>query len=321
MTPEPARHNASDEDSNVYATLENLLRCRLIAKDLKLSKQRKILSLQTGMHSSTFRGRGIDFAEVRAYQAGDDIRTIDWRVTARTGRPHTKLYTEERERPALVIVDQSQSMFFGSHVAFKSVVAARAAALLAWSALARGDRIGAIVFADTQHREIRPRRSHHTVLQLTETLLEYNHALNLKNTPKPSYTLADSLQQARRILKPGSELFIISDFADFDESSRSHLYQLSKHNDVVSVLIYDRLEEQLPPPGAYTISDGAQRVQVDLHDKQARATYAQIFGGKIKLLQSRLDQLKIPLVKLRTDQDLLTSLMSGLGIREPLNKL
>ncbi|MCB1662559.1 MAG: DUF58 domain-containing protein [Pseudomonadales bacterium] len=320
MTPEAALHNASDEDSNVYATLENLLRCRLMARDLKLSKQRKILSLQAGMHSSTFRGRGIDFAEVRAYQAGDDIRTIDWRVTARTGRPHTKLYTEERERPALVIVDQSQSMFFGSHVAFKSVVAARAAALLAWSALARGDRIGGIVFADAQHRDIRPRRSYHTVLQLTETLLEYNHALNLKNTPKVSYTLADSLQQARRILKPGSELFVISDFADFDEPSRSHLYQLSKHNDVVCVLIYDRLEEQLPPPGTYAISDGAQRAQINLHDEQVRATYAQIFGGKINLLQSRLDQLKIPLVKLRTDQDLLTGLMSGLGIREPLNK-
>ena len=320
MTPEAALHNASDEDSNDYATLENLLRCRLMARDLKLSKQRKILSLQAGMHSSTFRGRGIDFAEVRAYQAGDDIRTIDWRVTARTGRPHTKLYTEERERPALVIVDQSQSMFFGSHVAFKSVVAARAAALLAWSALARGDRIGGIVFADAQHRDIRPRRSYHTVLQLTETLLEYNHALNLKNTPKVSYTLADSLQQARRILKPGSELFVISDFADFDEPSRSHLYQLSKHNDVVCVLIYDRLEEQLPPPGTYAISDGAQRAQINLHDEQVRATYAQIFGGKINLLQSRLDQLKIPLVKLRTDQDLLTGLMSGLGIREPLNK-
>ena len=320
MTPEAALHNASDEDSNVYATLENLLRCRLMARDLKLSKQRKILSLQAGMHSSTFRGRGIDFAEVRAYQAGDDIRTIDWRVTARTGRPHTKLYTEERERPALVIVDQSQSMFFGSHVAFKSVVAARAAALLAWSALARGDRIGGIVFADAQHRDIRPRRSYHTVLQLTETLLEYNHALNLKNTPKVSYTLADSLQQARRILKPGSELFVISDFADFDEPSRSHLYQLSKHNDVVCVLIYDRLEEQLPPPGTYAISDGAQRAQINLHDEQVRATYAQIFGGKINLLQSRLDQLKIPLVKLRTDQDLLTGLMSGLGIRESLNK-
>ena len=85
-------------------------------------------------------------------------------------------------------------------------------------------------------------------------------------------------------------------------------------------MIYDRLEEQLPPPGTYAISDGAQRAQINLHDEQVRATYAQIFGGKINLLQSRLDQLKIPLVKLRTDQDLLTGLMSGLGIREPLNK-
>ncbi|MCF7980406.1 MAG: DUF58 domain-containing protein [Pseudomonadales bacterium] len=315
MTSAQVLQNTSDEASQVYVTLENLLRCRLLAKDLKLSKQRKVLSLQAGLHSSKFRGRGIDFAEVRAYQAGDDIRTIDWRVTARTGRPHTKLYTEERERPALVIVDQSQSMFFGSHVAFKSVIAAQAASLLAWSALARGDRIGGIVFSDDQHRDIRPRRSHHTALQLTETLLNYNHALNVENNPTVSFTLADGLQQARRILKPGSELFVLSDFEDFDESSKRHLYQLSQHNDVVCILIYDRLEEELPPPGAYAISDGIQRTRINLFDGQVRDAYSQIFKQKIHQLQTGLDQLKIPLIKLRTDRDLLANLMSGLGIR------
>lgn len=306
-----------EKDQGVYVTLEELLRCRLLAKDLKLSKQRKILSLQAGLHSSKFRGRGIDFAEVRAYQAGDDIRTIDWRVTARTGRPHTKLYTEERERPALVVVDQSQSMFFGSLVNFKSAIAARAAALLSWSALARGDRIGAIIFSDEQQRDIRPRRSHHSVLQITETLLEYNQALHAAYRPQHRFSLADALQQARSITKPGSELFIISDFQGFDEDSKRNMFQLSRHNDIVCIFVYDWLEGNLPPPGYYSISDGDQRARINLFDQKLRDGYQDGFIQRVEQLQTSLDQLKIPLVKLRTDNDLLTTLMSGLGIRNP----
>lgn len=313
----PAKEMETARDAGVYASLQDLLRCRLLAKDLKLAEQRKILSLQSGLHNSKFRGRGIDFAEVRAYQAGDDIRTIDWRVTARTGRPHTKLYTEERERPALVIVDQSQSMFFGSKVAFKSTVAAQAAALLSWSALARGDRIGGIIFSDDQQQDIRPRRSHHTVLQLIEKILEYNHALSAQNIPAGRVTLSSSLKHARRTLKPGSELFIISDFQDFDETSQRHLYQLSQHNDIVCILVYDALEMELPPPGQYAITNGADRTQVDLVSKRLRESYRYAFRRQIEQLQNKLDQLKIPLLKLRTQDDVLRTLMTGLGIRRP----
>ena len=307
--------NTTALTGGAYSTLEQLLHCRLLAKDLNLSKQRKILSLQAGLHASKFRGRGIDFAEVRAYQPGDDIRTIDWRVTARTGRPHTKLYAEERERPTLVIADQSQSMFFGSRVAFKSVTAARAAALLSWSALARGDRVGAIVFSDHGQKDIRPRRSHHSVLQITETLLEYNRALDARQRPQGAFTLADSLQQARRILKPGSELFVISDFQDFNETSRRHLFQLSRHNDIVCLLIYDRLEAQLPPPDVYAISNGVERTQVNLFDPKLRERFLKSSKARFDELQNALDQLKIPLLKLRTDSDLLPALTAGLGIR------
>ncbi len=308
--------SVTQSGAGVYVTLEELLHCRLLARDLKLSKQRKILSHQSGLHSSKFRGRGIDFAEVRAYQAGDDIRSIDWRVTARTGKPHTKLYTEERERPAMVIADQSQSMFFGSQVAFKSVIAAQAAALLAWSALARGDRIGGIVFSDEQQKDIRPKRSHHSVLQLTETLLQYNHALNRSNDSQPTFTLCDALQQARRIVKPGSELFIISDFQDFDENCQRHLFQLSRHNEIVCVCIYDRLEMELPPPGYYAISDGIKRTKVNLFDTNLREEYHAAFRLRSEQLQIEMDQLKIPLLKLRTDQNLLSTLTLGLGIRK-----
>ena len=312
------------ETSGVYASLQNLLHMRLLAKELNLSKQRKILSSQTGTHASKFRGRGIDFSEVRAYQSGDDIRSIDWRVTARTGKPHTKLYSEERERPTLIILDQTQSMFFGSQTAFKSVLAAQAAALLSWAVLNRGDRIGGIVFSDIELNETRPRRSHHSVLQFIENILTFNHRLNKNNSPSTQTTegsasgknrLAESLLHARRTTKPGSELFIISDFLEFDEACRQHLFQLSRHNDLVCIWTYDYLETELPQTGIYNVSNGQQTTTLDLFDKNIRERYQIAFKERIDLLQTQLEQMKIPLLKMATNQPPLETLQRGLGIR------
>jgi len=304
-------------DDSAYVSLTSLLRCRLFAKDLNLSAQRKILSQQAGLHVSKFRGRGVDFSEVRAYQQGDDIRSIDWRVTARTGKAHTKLYAEERERPALVILDQSDSMFFGSRVAFKSVIAAKTAALLAWATLQRGDRSGGIIFSDEGLRDIKPRRSRHAVLEFLEQIINFNHSLNRGALKQHSQTnsLTDSLQHARRITKPGSELFIISDFQSFDGSAQRHLFQLAQHNDVVCVMIQDPMEAELPLPGLYNISNGQQRSQVDLGDKTLRTQYQQAYQQHIDDLQSQLDQLKIPLLKISTEQEPLQALQRGLGIK------
>ena len=117
-----------------------------------------------GLHHSKLRGRGVDFDQVRAYQAGDDVRTIDWRVTARTQEPHTKLFHEERERPVFVVIEQSSRLFFGSALCLKSVLAAQAAALFGWAALNHNDRIGGLVFSDQEHHEIKPRRSKQSLL-------------------------------------------------------------------------------------------------------------------------------------------------------------
>jgi len=316
MTATTQATHRSEADGSAYVSLASLLRCRLLAKDLNLSRQRKILSQQSGLHVSKFRGRGIDFSEVRAYQQGDDIRSIDWRVTARTGKAHTKLYAEERERPALVILDQSDSMFFGSRVAFKSVVAAQAAALLAWATLQRGDRSGGILFSDNELRDIKPRRSRHAVLEFLEQIISFNHSLN-RNVLKEhdhSNSLSDSLQHARRITKPGSELFIISDFQSFDSAAQRHLFQLAQHNDVVCVMIQDPMEAELPVPGLYNISDGQHRAQVDLGDQTLRSNYQQAYQQHIAKLQRQFDQLKIPLLQISTYDDPMRALQRGLGL-------
>ncbi len=304
-----------------YASLKGLLQCRLLANQLNLSQKYKNFSLQSGPISSKFKGRGVGFSEVRAYQAGDDVRSIDWRVTARTRKTHTKLYIEERERPAIIIADQSQSMFFGSQICFKSVLCAYTATLLAWSILARGDRIGGIVFADAEHMNIRPRRSHHTALKFIETLLLFNKKLNANNNnQQQSFNLSKSLEQARRIIKPGSEIFIVSDFNQFDETAEKHLFQLAKHNDIVSIMIYDHLEEELPPPGNYAISDGNNTYHAELYNQTLQHTWHKLFQAKQDKLHSYFNRLKIPFIKIRTDQNLLSCIQSGLGITTPNRK-
>jgi uncharacterized protein (DUF58 family) len=160
-----------------YTSVRQLTQLRYAAREIDLIAMSKAINPLSGLLSSNFRGRGIDFAEVRVYQPGDDVRTIDWRVTARTQKPHTKLFQEEKERPVFLVVDQSESMFFGSRITFKSVIAAQAAALMAWTALEGGDRVGGLVFSNTGHREVRPRRTKHSVLRLLQEVNQFNQRL------------------------------------------------------------------------------------------------------------------------------------------------
>lgn len=160
--------------SGAKTNLKQLIDLRYRAGELNLFARHKAQSQLAGNVKTSFRGRGIDFEEIRHYQPGDDIRSIDWRVTARTGEAHTKLYQEERERPVLVVTDQRPSMIFGTQCCFKSVQAAEVASLLCWAALGQNDRVGGLVFNGQQHQEIRPARSKSSVLQLLSAIHKYN---------------------------------------------------------------------------------------------------------------------------------------------------
>ncbi|MBE9538103.1 MAG: DUF58 domain-containing protein, partial [Proteobacteria bacterium] len=222
--------------AGAYVSLADLIALRFPAGQLCLARKKRALSTLAGPNKSNFRGRGIDFEEVRRYQPGDDIRTIDWRVTARSGNAHTKLFQEERERPVLIVVDQRHGMFFGSGHCFKSVLAAHLASLLAWGALDNGDRIGGLVFNGADHREIRPRRSRKTALALLSHIDSYNHALPLAPelpTPSGESSFAGMVHNLRRIAKPGSAIFLISDFHGAnDERAQEYLFQLAQHTEI-----------------------------------------------------------------------------------------
>lgn len=301
---------ALHEYRGAYTDLRDLIRLRYAAREITDLADNKTSNPLAGLLTSNFRGRGIDFAEVRVYQPGDDVRTIDWRVTARTQVAHTKLFQEEKERPVLILVDQSASMYFGSQITFKSVLAARTASLIAWAALERGDRVGGIVFSEQGHREVRPRRNKHAVLRLMNEIHDFNHALNRETTlteGSGSY-FNNALAEVRRVTKHGSVVFIISDFSSYSEASRIHLQPLAQSSDVIGIHISDPLEQHLPTPDVYSITNGRDRSRINTGNRKHREAYEQGFQQQLSAIQEEFMRVKSPLLMLNTAQSIVDGL-------------
>lgn len=300
-------HQALYQVKGAVIGLQDLLLQRYAARTLEYVSHKRSVAGISGLHMSKIRGRGIDFEEFRPYQPGDDIRTIDWRVTARIGKPFTKVFREERERPVLIAVDQSSSMFFGSHTAFKSVIAAQAAAIFCWLAIDNGDRVGGLVYADDEFALVRPKRSRRSALHLLNQIQLANadlaqRAMSARPKNPEAGSLANALGRIRRITKPGSTLYIISDFSTINEAGYQYLYQMSLHNNVVCCFVHDALEEDLPLPGYYNITDGQEKGTLNTFSKKIRENYQSLFQQRLDTLQAELNKLNIPLLTLRTDQ-------------------
>ncbi len=314
QTPISKTASKLDAGGGAYSDLTQLIALRHLSANLKLTLQRRALSAMSGPNRTHFRGRGIDFDEVRLYQAGDDIRSIDWRVTARTGKTHTKLFREERERPTLLIVDQRTPMFFGSRSCFKSVLAAQLSALLAWAALNNGDRVGGLVFNEQQHQEIRPKRNRNSVLQLLSMVDQFNHQLNKEKLARgTTQNLSDITADLMRIAKPGSAVFFISDLSGFDEETEKLFYRISRHNDVSCFFTYDELESQLPTAGHYNFSDGNQRFRLFTGNQSLRQHYHQSFVDRLATLQEKLGRLGIAMIPAPTHKPPLELLQHYFG--------
>ncbi len=240
--------------------LDELIRLRAAARGVELGARRRTLSAQAGGYLSAYRGRGMEFDEVRAYQATDDARTIDWRVTARRGRPHTKLFREERERPVLLLVDLHPGMYFGSRRQFKSVLAGRLAALLGWAAVRSGDRLGGLVSAAAGHREIHPGPREEGLLLLLRAMVRLQPMAPGALIPG---RLDRSLARTVHLALPGSLVVILSDFRELGGGADKHLGALVRHNDVIAGFLYDPLEVAPPPAGRYRLGTEGQRLILD----------------------------------------------------------
>ena len=301
----------------VYVSMDELVALRSTNLELDLRGRKKALAAMAGTHRSSFRGRGIDFDEVRIHQPGDDVRNIDWHVTARTGRTHTKLFREERERPVYLMVDQRQSLFFGSQNAFKSVVAARVAASLAWTTRNQGDRIGGFLFNDDDVQELRPRDGKRGIQNLFRVLLQYNQSLDARERRRQGsrQSFISALQELNQVVRPGSLVIVISDFLNYDDIAQQHLTLVGRHNDVLAIQIYDPMEKHLPPAGIYGFTDGKRNVRLNTAPKGIRKDYTLSFLARQEQLHKQLTSIAVPLIEISTEEDVTDRLRETLGMR------
>lgn len=285
----------------VVAQLDELIDLRRYARKVHYKPASSLVN--AGNHLSKLRGRGMDFAEVRHYQAGDEIRHMEWRVTARTGQPHIKLYQEERERPVVILNDFNPSMYFGTRIAFKSVLAARLAALIGWTAIKQGDRVGGLIYSAQQHDEFMPRSRESGILPWLASLSAYTTQFNNRNGHQPRL-LSDALLRLRRVSRPGSILVLISDFYHVDEDCEKHLNRLRAHNDILFYQICDQLELSPPKPALYAVTDGKQEILFDTRIHQVSEDYQLYCEQRQHHLQNLCKRSKIQCVTTTADQDL-----------------
>lgn len=316
---------ASLYSNGINLSMQELLQYQSKSALIDLAGKKNIQGKQAGNYLSRSKGRGMEFDEVRHYQTGDDVRAIDWRVTARTGKTHTKLFREEIERPVLVATDLSQNMHFGSQLLFKSVQAAHLAALVAWHAKERGDRLGGLVFRDEQHIELKPRSRKAGVLHYLHALTTLNNQQIPRSTQRQTtvsstsdahtnsqtdeqrnqhnakenhkhYSFEQHCARLRHIAKPGSLVYLITDgYALLDtehcQHALRHLSKISQHCELVVCLISDPLERNLPESSmklAVTLTDGTNRQQLTLGDKTTAQNYQQFAIELNKKMQSTL---------------------------------
>ena len=300
--------------SGAHVSISDLVRLRHEGRGFSLLPRQPLRSLLAGVHASRLRGRGLDFDELRAYHPGDDIRNIDWKVTARMREPYARVYTEERDRATLLLVDQRVNMFFGSRRQMKSVAAAHAAALCVWRVLAQGDRPGALVFDDREQVEIRPRRSQARAMAILEATCRMNRALRADGGERSApEQLNRVLRRAVRLAKHDHLVVLISDLDGSDEETSDLLQRMSLHNDVLVAWVYDPLERTLPDASRLVVSDGDLQLEFDASDAALRAGFERVFQERLDTGRNELYRRNIPLLPISTAEPIPEQVRAHLG--------
>ena len=302
------------ETVGVYVTTEELVAMEAAARDFNFLRKAPVLRLLEGRHASRMRGRGLSFEELRQYLPGDDIRTIDWRVTARTGKPFVRVYDEEKDRPALILVDQRINMFFGSRRAMKSVAAAEVASLCAWRVMNLGDRVGGFVFTDDTIDELKPQRSRQAVIGLASTIARRNQELTAGSDIHRSPAQLDTaLSSASNVARHDHLVIVISDFDGHGPKTRDMLLRLSMHNDVISIIVYDPFLLQLPQSGEVVASGGGLQAELTFSREQVRAGIDRFARERGRELRSWQKELGLPMLPVSAAQEVAPQLRRLLG--------
>ncbi|HHX35030.1 MAG TPA: DUF58 domain-containing protein [Gammaproteobacteria bacterium] len=299
-----------DKTGRTHITLEDLLGMRHYLDKIELFSTPLQHSSLLGLHRSRLRGRGMDFDQVRAYQASDDARTIDWRVTARTGEVHTKMFHEERERPTFIVVEQSLHLFFASTGRFKSVLAAQAASLFAWAGLKHNDRVGGLVFGNQLTKHIPAHRNKHSLLHFLQATAAANQQLRQPSAETLSNPLPEALLQARRLTRTGSLIILICNERHLTDESSTLLLRLAKHAELILLPLFDPLEHSLPPLGQAQFAQGNNSVSINTQDSSVRQQWQQRGVAYQTAWQTIAQQLNAPLLPLSTQHSILQQLQA-----------
>ncbi len=304
---------STDVDPRITVTDVHLRGLARRARSLTFLPRQPARSVLNGRHASRLRGRGLNFEELRRYLPGDDIRTIDWKVTARTGEPHVRVYSEERDRPTLLLVDQRMSMFFGSRLNMKSVTAAEAAALAAFSILDQGDRIGGIVFGDDALAEIRPQRSRRTLDALIASIAAANGRLQADAPAIEPVSLNAPIEAAARIARRDHLVIVISDFDEVDDRTETLLGGMARHNDVILGLVTDPLAHAVSGDLRIVLSDGELQAEIDTASGRVRRALSDFSEGRLARIGGWGRKFGIPVLPLNAGEETAPQIRRLLG--------
>ena len=311
LTEKPA--HAATDDPRIRVDIAHLRRLEGRAKALSFLPRQPARSVLNGRHASRLRGRGLNFEELRGYLPGDDVRTIDWKVTARTREPHVRVYTEERDRPALIVVDQRMSMFFGSQLNVKSVTAAEAAALAAFRILDQGDRVGGIVFGDDVIAEVRPQRNRRALNRLLSAIAEANARLHADAPVANPMPLNRVLGAVARIARRDYLVLVVSDFDGIDDRTKTLIGGLARHNDVVLCLVTDPIAHEIPENLRLVVSDGTLQAEIDTASGRVKRALAEMSAGRLARVLDWQRTLGVPVLPLSAGEETLPQIRRLMG--------
>ena len=288
---------------------------RYDARGFSLLPKQPVSSLLSGRFASRLRGRGLLFEELRGYRPGDDIRTIDWKATARLRKTQIRVYTEERERPVMLLVDQRTNMLFGSARTTKATAAVELASLAAWRALDAGDRVGAVIFGDHDVAEIRAQRSQSNVLKILHQLVEHNKAIDIASLTEAETSLNKPLSRMINLAKHDNLIVLITDFFGANNETRQIVTRLAAKNDVLACLVYDPLGISFSGPSQLGVTDGRQNATVNPNATFA-TNFKDAFMKRSKEIREVLTALRIPILPICTHEPVVDQVKYALGVQK-----
>ncbi len=304
-----AENEEERDTKGIKVSLRDLLAEQKSAAEV-FTSNRRVRNQGSGAAHSPFKGRGMEFDEIREYREGDDLRSLDWKVTARLGKPFTKLFHEEKERPFFILLDMRPQMHFGTKKAFKSVIAAKITSVIMWAAKNNGDKVGGILVSENNPVVMKPSKQQKNLIGFLQSVC--------KASAEPLYsvskrTLSGSLAEMKRIAHQGGVVFIISDFHDFDEDAKKQISLLSSHNDVVCVFIVDKLEENPPPAGIYRINDcKTASITINTADRRWAENYKKVFAKRKNDVKRFCNKEGNFFILIHTDDDYVSLLKDGI---------